>query len=240
MQELGLFKFNDEDMKMENVDNLKTDAESVFTAPQERRYILNIIDNLAKCSEFNKDSCHISKGEKGERCFYFDEPFCVFNCDIGVSSPSNIAIVFKDTNVAEFYGASDNGISPYPLNDENYLICKVGLPRCVTNDFYHFVDAVSTGLTNLGDSDDFQNETGFPTRMAREIEQHLELGDTSDKLLILANALKFASDKQYGRTESWYKCYMDSIAKQIIDIAKEMPSCGLLKCVHEFETDIPA
>ena len=51
-RELGLFKFNDEDMKMENVDNLKTDAESVFTAPQERRYILNIIDKLAKCSEF--------------------------------------------------------------------------------------------------------------------------------------------------------------------------------------------
>jgi len=54
---------------MENVDNLKTDAESVFTAPQERRYILNIIDKLAKCSEFNKDSCRILKAKKENGVF---------------------------------------------------------------------------------------------------------------------------------------------------------------------------
>lgn len=63
-----------------------------------------------------------------------------------------------------------------------------------------------------------------------------ELCDKSDELLILANALKLPVEFSSGRTETWWKLYVSSIAKKIEAIAKSMPSA--IGAVYEFESQI--
>ena len=65
----------------------------------------------------------------------------------------------------------------------------------------------------------------------------IELSDVSARLILIANSLRFPVEFQAGRTETWWKLYVHAAAKQIEQIAKELP--GTLNGVYEFEKEIP-
>ena len=72
----------------------------------------------------------------------------------------------------------------------------------------------------------------------RESSSRLEprMGDLSQRLLLLANALRYAADG-HARTDPWWRAYVSSAGKEIADIASAMPGgcAGLI----EFQKDLP-
>ena len=65
----------------------------------------------------------------------------------------------------------------------------------------------------------------------------IELCDMSEQLMLIANALRLPVEFRSGRTEMWWKLYVDAAAKQIEKVARELP--GTVTGVYEFEKDIP-
>lgn len=66
----------------------------------------------------------------------------------------------------------------------------------------------------------------------------VELCDVSARLMLIANALRLPVESQSGRTETWWKLYVAAAAKQIEEVARELP--GTVTGVYEFEKDIPS
>ncbi len=64
-----------------------------------------------------------------------------------------------------------------------------------------------------------------------------ELQDISLKLTLAANALRLPCNYKSGRTDVWWQIYANSVAKQIDEIVKGLPS--MLNSVHEFDSEIP-
>lgn len=71
-------------------------------------------------------------------------------------------------------------------------------------------------------------------RAPRELE--IGMGDLSQRLLLLANALRYAADG-HARTDPWWRAYVSSAGKEIADIANAMP--GECAGLVEFQKDLP-
>ena len=65
----------------------------------------------------------------------------------------------------------------------------------------------------------------------------IELAEVSARLYLIANALRFPVEDRSSRTDTWWALYVSAAAKQIHEIARELP--GVLSNVVEFEKDIP-
>ncbi len=63
-------------------------------------------------------------------------------------------------------------------------------------------------------------------------EWEARLVDVNERLILLANALRLPVEFQSGRTEIWWQMYVGAAAKQLENIARELP--GTVTEVHEF------
>lgn len=65
----------------------------------------------------------------------------------------------------------------------------------------------------------------------------IKMGDISDRLILIANALRMGLHGQSQKTDTWWSAYVSAAAKEICKIASELPGrCA--NCI-EFEKDIP-